>query len=879
MKFYQSLILFLLLSLTASAQRDIQSLNAGWKFFKGDKAGAHNLSYDDKQWEKVNVPHTWNAQDAYQTKEYYRGDAWYRKTFLAPKDMVGKQVFIRFEGVLLKAQVYLNGQLLGTHKGGYTAFNFDITPFLKSGEQNVLAVKVDNSPQNIAPLSGDFTLFGGIYRDVWLIATSKLHFDMDNFGSDGVFVQTPVVSEQSANISIKGSLKNNQSKAQAVKIAYILEDAEGKVVLHKEQRLSVNKNQSSPFQFDIKEVKKPKLWSPETPYLYTLRTQLIDAKNNQKLDEMSNPIGFRWFRFDAKTGFYLNGKPYKLLGVCRHQDQQWTGSALSDETHRRDMQMIKDMGANFIRIAHYPQDKAILEACDKLGLLAWEEIPVVDMVSPEAEFFESTESQLREMIRQNYNHPSIILWGYMNEVLLGTLRKVSEQDRPKVFKATQGLAQKLEDIVRKEDPYRLTVSAQHEAPEEYEKLGLSSVSNILGWNLYQGWYGGDVTQFGRFMDDQHARYPDRSHIISEYGAGSDRRIHSLNPECFDFSIEYQQEYNEKMMQQILERPNIAGSALWNFIDFGSAFREESMPHINNKGIVYADRTPKDVYYYYKALFNKKPVVHIASRDWTRRTGISENGKAVIQPIKVYSNLKAVELFIDGKSLGIKNTSNCTAIWDVPFSDGEHILTAQSAQKDTDLSDALRISFQAQPKYLQNIDNHFELGVNVGSTSFFTDDVSGFTWIPEQAYQPGSWGYIGGEILRNTPDRIGIQLEIAGTHNIPLYQTMRKGLQEFRFDVPKGTYEVELHFTEPGQKKESILNDIGFDASKTDERNIFSVSLNNRMILEDFNMLKTYGPIIAVHKKYITETAQHISIKFKPIEGNTLLSAIKLRKIN
>lgn len=882
MKLKQFLIfaLFALGAFPLFGQRQIESINDGWRFYKGHMEGAVNISFDDTDWKKITIPHTWNAQDAYQTKDYYRGIGWYRKALFVPKS--DKRLYIKFDAALLKADVYINGKLVGTHKGGYTAFNIDITDYVKKGALNTLAVKVDNSYQDIAPLSGDFTLWGGLYRDVWLISTEEVHFDMSNMGSKGIFVETPHVSKEKATVVVRGAVESHVEKNSRIKIVNTIEDKHGKIVARKEQTFAVKPNTKKDFSITFGEIKSPELWSPENPYLYVVKTQIEDLKTKSIIDEITNLLGFRWFKFEGKTGFHLNGEPYKLLGVCRHQDQQGLGSALSDELHRRDMQLIKDMGANYIRISHYPQDDAILEMCDELGLLAWEEIPIVDMVAPTPEFFENTENELREMIRQHYNHPSIIMWGYMNEILLGTLRKVAPEKQEEVFAATQKLAARLEKVLHEEDPHRVSVVAQHEDVKNYDRLGLSSISDVLGWNLYQGWYGGDVSLFGKFMDDQHALHPERPLIVSEYGAGSDKRIHSLQPECFDFSIEYQQYYHEEMMKMILERPHVAGSALWNFIDFGSAFREESMSHINNKGIVYADRTPKDVYYFYQALLRKDPVLHIATRDWTNRTGIKlkAGDKAVVQPIKVYSNMETVELVINGQSLGKKTVTDNMAVWEVPFVDGQNLLSAKGHNGDEQVSDAIQVSFKSQPFELQQLDDQFELGVNVGSTSFFTDEFSGFTWIPEKPYEKGSWGYVGGEILRNTPDRIGIQLEIGGTHNVPLYQTMRMGLEEFRFDVPEGNYEIELHFTEPGERQTSILNDLGFDPNRTKDNSVFNVYINGVQKLQDFNILEQYGAVTAVNKKYLikAEGEEGINVKFEAQKGLPLISAIKVRKV-
>ena len=880
-KLFLTISLCLLSTILFASNRGKETINDSWYFHKGDLKNAENAGIDLSLWEQVNIPHCWNAEDAYKTKGYYRGIGWYRKEIHIPARYEGKQLFIRFDGASLRADVYVNGKYVGNHKGGYTAFCFDVTDFLSIGERNVVAVKVDNSEQDIPPLSADFTFFGGMYRDVWLISTEKVHFDMDNMASGGIFIETPGVSVDDASVLVNGIVQNKDKDNRKVKVSNVILDAKRTQISKEQISLNIKKGENAPFSISVKSIKNPNLWSPESPYLYSVETTITDAKTNEFIDKVINPLGFRWFSFDANTGFHLNGKPYKLNGVCRHQDQQYLGSALSEEQHRRDMQLIKDLGANFIRISHYPQDDAILEQCDKLGLIAWEEIPIVNYIAPNEAFAETSESQLREMIRQHYNHPSVMMWGYMNEIMLGTLKKAKEPNYDFLKQQTLALAQHLEKVLHEEDKTRVSVVAQHENLPAYDDLGLSVISNVMGWNLYQGWYGDTVYDFGKFMDKQHVLHPERPHIISEYGAGSDKRIHSLQPECFDFSIEYQQFYTEEMVKMINERPYIAGSSLWNFIDFGSAVREESMPHMNNKGIVYADRTPKDIYYYYQAMWSDKPMVHIASRDWVNRVGLQlkKDDNTVVQPIKVYSNLSEVELFLNGKSLGNKNLNNCNTVWDVPFVDGINILTAKGLKDGWTIEDVLKITFKSQPSDLSQISSNFEFGINVGSTSYFTDEHSNFTWIPDKPYTKDSWGYIGGEMFRSTPTRLGIQSEIGGTYNQPLFQTMREGLSEYRFDVPDGRYEVELSFADPA-KKELILNDIGAGQSDMSMDREFNVAINGVVKLENLNLQKQYGSLFAVTKRYIieVENGKGISVSFEAIKGKSILNAIKVRNI-
>jgi len=861
------------------AQRQIESINDGWRFYKGDMPNAADPSFNDAAWEQINLPHTWNAKDGYETKDYYRGVGWYRRKLKVSDSMLNKKVYLKFGAALLSATVFVNGKLVGHHQGGYTAFVVDISSFCITNNALTIAVRVDNSQQQIAPLSGDFTLFGGLYRNVWLIATSPLHFDMENMASKGVFVQTPAVSEKEATVAVKGTFANDFHITKKIIIINSVATPAGKIISKIEQSFSVAGNSKKDFLLNHLAIPTPLLWSPETPSLYTVKTQLVDAVSGKVLDAIENPLGFRWFHFDPSLGFSLNGKPYKLLGVACHQDQIGLGSALNNQQHHRDIRLIKEMGANFLRISHYPQDETIVEECDRVGILTSIEIPVVDMISDTKEFYQNTEYSLREMIRQYYNHSSVILWGYMNEIMLGTLRKIPEPLRPRYMEATRRLEMKLDAIAHQEDSLRLTFAAQHNSPV-YDSIGLSSIPDVLGWNLYQGWYEGDVSLFGTVIDEQHKNHPDRTNVISEYGAGSDTRLHSLAPTCFDFSVEYMQQYHEAMLPMIKNRSYIAGSVVWNFIDFGSANREESMPHINNKGLVFANRTPKDIYYYYKAALRQDPVLYIASREWLSRTGIANvaGDTTVTQPVKIYTNLSGVQLFMNDTSIGYREVVNNAAVWQLPFKNGNNTVEVIGEKDGKILKDYLNISFDLKPVVLKKIATGFELGINVGSNCYFTDDQSGFTWVPDKAYTPGSWGYVEGTIQRSFPERIGIQVEIKGTRNIPLYQTARKGLKAYKFDVPDGEYEVTLGFAEPGANNTFIINDLGFNANNTKDNNVFSVSINGCEKISALDLLHTYGAVTAVDKTFIisTEQGKGITIDFTALKGETLLSAIKIR---
>lgn len=785
-----------------------------------------------------------------------------------------KQLFVRFDAANTVASVYVNGNMVGEHRGGYTSFTFDITPYCLIGKENLIAVKVDNSLTDVPPVSGDFTFFGGIYRDVWLISTPKQHFDLSDFGSDGVFIDTKDVSESVASCIVRGKIKNDESQARKIEVIQTIKDPQGKIVKTDKSIITLRANANNEFSY-IGKIENPQLWSPENPNLYAVETTIYDPKTKKILDKINNNTGFRWYKFDGKEGFFLNGKPYKLNGICRHQDQKPIGNALTDEMHRRDMQLIKEMGINFIRISHYPQDDAILEQCDKLGLLAWEEIPIIDIVPEDANYTENCENMLREMIRQHYNHPSIIVWGYMNEILLVTQRKYQGDSLKIATDRALALAKHLKKVLKEEDIYRPSVMAFH-GSDSYNKAGFNNIVDVVGWNLYQGWYSENFTGFERFLRDQQKQYPDKPKIVSEYGAGSDKRIHSLTPQRFDFSIEYQQEYIEHYLSVLEKESYISGATYWNFIDFGSAARDESMPRINNKGLVYSDRTPKDVYYLFKAFYRKDiPVIHIASHDWQNRTGIIKSGEPCIQPVKVYSNMPEVELFQNGKSLGVKKCNNRTAIWEIPFTTGENSFIAKGIFEGKQVETALMVSFNSAPEILtdENLKS-LELAINAGSTSFFTSSESGLTWVPDKEYTVGSWGFIGGKPYQT-------QGEIMKTADNPLYQSLRESPDQYRFDVPEGRYEVELSFSDIFTPKEKVVYNLSENGqSSIGNENIFDIIINDKIVDSKVNPAKNSGFYGLEKKRFIIEVGEqrNIIIKFIPFSGKSFINALKIRKL-
>ena len=648
-------VMFVVTSL--QAQREMKTINDNWEFRKSI----------DESWESVNLPHTFNI-DAYQQRNYYQGKGFYRRTLVLPEIVAERRYYMKIDAASKAANIRVNGKEVGSHVGGYTACIVDITEYIR--KENLIEITVDNGRKDITPISADFTFWGGIYRDVWLISTPKQHFNMSNMGSDGIFISTPVVNEKRGVLKVKCEVTNDSHESSILEVRSAIYSPQGKLLQTIKQKQKLKSGETYIFENTSGAIESPDLWSPETPSLYLVKTTLVDPKSGKLLDEKNHKVGFRWFTFDGSKGFFLNGKSYKLRGLNRHQDQAPAGVALDDEAHRRDIFLMKELGCNFIRISHFPQDDAILEMCDELGLLAWEEIPIINIVPNTPGYDDNCEYNLREMIRQHYNHSSVITWGYMNEILL-TAPSIGKPEWLACKERTVNLAQRLEAVLKEEDPGRASVMAFN-MTNLYNEIGLNLV-DVVGWNLYHGWYVDKLKDFNAWCEDQHRRYPDQPMIISEWGAGSDKRLHSTQGRAFDFSIEYQQTYIEHYLPFIENTEWISGCAYWNFIDFNVAARQESMPRVNNKGLAYNNRIWKDVAYYFKAMWRKDiPVIRIASRDWEMRTG--EINKP--QSIKIYSNMPEVELFINGQSIGCQKIANCHTVFNVILPEGISVLMAQ-----------------------------------------------------------------------------------------------------------------------------------------------------------------------------------------------------------
>ncbi len=871
--------LFLFLGITIfynpilSQERLTTSINSLWRFQK-QETSPFTSNPDVSDWQIVNLPHTWNNKDVLDDgkRGYYRGKGWYYKKLRESFNPKMKNYFLHFEGANQYTQVYINGKKAGEHIGGYSAFTIDITSYLKDNHQNELLIMVDNAhDKDIPPLSADFTFFGGIYRDVFLIETSKIHFNVLDHGSKGIFIKTPEITAEKATASINGSIRNTLKKQGKYSIKYTIYNPKGESVVEDVSTINVKKDAIIiPFNINNIDIPNPLLWSPDSPHLY--RLEIAITQKGKLLDSDYINFGIRTFSFDANTGFYLNGKPLKLIGANRHQDYPEMGNALSDDLHRSDLKLLKDMGANFIRLAHYPQDPAILEEADRIGLLVWEETPLVNEVTISEKHDSNSEVMLKEMIRQHYNHPSVIIWGYMNEIYWAH-RFIDKKVVNKHTEATVALAKRLENVARTEDPTRYTAMALHRYPL-YEESGIDKIPQIVGWNLYHGWYYDTYEDFGKFLDEQHRKYPNRVHLVSEFGAGSDPRFHSLTPERFDFTIEGHKRMMESYLKQILERPYISGATVWNLIDFSSERRIDPNPHINNKGLVSADRTPKDVYFLFKAALSKEPYLKIAETNWINRAGINSQ----TLPVQVYTNLKEIKLFQNGKSLGVKKAKDYSAIWDVVFQEGKNQFEAKGVYKEKTLQDILLIQYKGLPTLISE-ENHIDISINAGSNHSFYDNKGKNTWLPDKKYSKGSWGYLDGEPLY-VANKIGTKEDIMTINGfIGLYQTMRKNSTGYRFDVKDGRYEVELLFVEPYPKSRRFVDGVESPQHNGGE-SVFNVYINDLPVLKNLDMLKEYGYNYPFRKKIIINTKERkgIHIHLKALKGKTLISGVRIRSL-
>jgi beta-galactosidase len=655
---------------TAYAERTDLLINSGWKFQKGD-AEAYTATFDDADWDSVTLPHTWNAQDGQDGgSDFWRGSGWYRRTLII-EDIGDKRFYLHFEGALTTTDAYVNGKSVGQHKGGYAAFRFDITDHVQPGE-NVLAVKVDNAlDADVPPLSGDWTFFGGIYRDLHLLVVDPVHIDLMDYGSPGVYLMQVAVAEEQAEVEVRTRVLNESADRAQVNVRIEVLDHAGQVVATTDRSKRVRAGKS----FDLVEkvvVEHPHLWNGQKdPYLYTARVAVTG--DDGSADVVEQPLGLRTFRVSPNRGFFLNGEHVKLHGVNRHQDRLDMGNALTAREHQEDFDLIREMGANTIRLAHYQHAEYFYDLCDQDGQIVWAELALVNGVTDSEAFNENAKRQLRELIRQNYNHPSIVMWSVFNEIRVNERFAGGGADPVPILTELNALA-------KQEDETRLTTSAAMTDPED----AVANLTDLQSFNRYHGWYYAKATDFGPWIDGVHEKHPNARLGISEYGAGASAFIHSRDPVAQDHSEEWQNVFHEIWWQAVEARPYIWGSHIWNMFDFASDMRDEGdHKGRNDKGLVTYDRkVKKDPFFYYKANWSTEPVVHITGRRFQPRKRPSID-------VKVYANEASVELMVNGVSLGRIQSDNHVFVWgNVPFGLGDNQVTAIGRSKGRTTTDVV-----------------------------------------------------------------------------------------------------------------------------------------------------------------------------------------------
>lgn len=665
-----SVVLFMLYGMSMFAQRQDILLNNDWNF-----RFSHQVQKGTEV--RVDLPHTWNAQDALSGKiDYKRGIGNYEKNLFIRPEWKGKRLFIRFEGVNNIADVFINRRHIGEHRGGYGAFIFEITGKVEYGKENSILVRVNNGEQlDIMPLVGDFNFYGGIYRDVHLLITDETCISPLDYASPGVRLIQDSVSHRYAKVRATVDLSNGSSGNQKVELNVRLLDGQRVV---KEGTKNVNLSGNEVMQQELTfEIDQPHLWNGrQDPFLYQAEVTLF--RNGQMVDRVTQPLGLRFYRIDPDKGFFLNGKHLPLQGVCRHQDRSEVGNALRPQHHEEDVALMLEMGVNAVRLAHYPQATYFYDLMDKNGIIVWAEIPFVgpggynDKGFVDLPAFRANgKEQLKELIRQHYNHPSICVWGLFNELTeLG--------DNPVEY------IKELNVLAHQEDTTRPTTSASNQMGD------LNFITDAIAWNRYDGWYGGTPADLGKWLDRMHKDHPEICIAISEYGAGAsiyhqqDSLVKTV-PTSWWHPENWQTYYHIENWKTISSRPYVWGSFVWNMFDFGAAHRTEGdRPGINDKGLVTFDRkVRKDAFYFYKANWNREePMLYLTGKRNTVRT-------QRLQTITAFTNLSGAELFVNGKSYG-KTTPDSYAIleWkNVELEPGENEIKVVSTNKKLPLNDS------------------------------------------------------------------------------------------------------------------------------------------------------------------------------------------------
>ena len=695
------LFMFASLGLSLRAEgRIVESFNAGWFFKKAPASNelAVNVPKWESGWKAVEIPHTWNAQDMQLSFDnFYAGPAYYKKRYRLPAEWKDKRVFLRFEGVGAVAEVYVNGSLATTHKGAYSAFACEIGTLLKAGEENEIIVKADNASRpDVIPINHVlFGVYGGMYRPVWLIVTDSCNICVTDCASPGVYITQKHVSKKQADVKVKVKLDNGTLQPVPLTLQNTIYDQAGKQVVADEQLFELTPQGVQTFEANFK-VKHPTLWQGrKNPYLYKVVSRLV--QNGKVIDEVVQPLGLRKYEIVAGKGFYLNGEKYPMYGVTRHQDWWELGSALKNENHDFDLAAIMDIGATTVRFAHYQQSDYLYSRCDSLGLIIWAEIPFVNRVSGQEA--ENARNQLRELIRQSFNHPSIYVWGLHNEVY-----------HPHEY--TKELTQSLHELAKTEDPDRYTVSVNGYGHMEHP---VNLNADIQGMNRYFGWYEKKLQDIEPWVEGLEKNYPNQKLMLTEYGADanilhqSEYLGNSLNWTKPFYPETFQTKTHEYQWSVIAKHPYIIASYLWNMFDFATPLADRGdLPARNMKGMITFDRkTKKDSYYWYKANWSESPVLYL-----TQRRNVDREKR--VTSVTVYSNIGTPTVYLNGKELtGIRKgyTDVHYIIDNVKLADGKNTVKAEVTKDGKTYEDTIEWMYTGEKR--READTYSKQGEHAG----------------------------------------------------------------------------------------------------------------------------------------------------------------------
>jgi beta-galactosidase len=848
------------------------ALATGWRFQQATGlTGVEAPQFDDSAWSQVTVPHTWNrigneGTERSPQSNNIQGTGWYRLKFQAPPATKGSRYFLQFDAVSTIADVWLNGHYLGKHEGAFARFRFDASAAINPTGENLLVVKADNSrpapgttTQNVIPLSGDFFMFGGIYRSASLIVTHPVHIDLLDFGGPGVYERAAEIQPGAAAVQVTSRVANNASSPQRLRVETTILDASDKVVAATTSDAGpVAPGAVSVLQSSLN-IANPHLWKGVSdPYLY--RTVVtLRSPQGVVLDRVTQPLGLRTVKFDPDKGFFLNGEHQYLKGASMHQDRPIKGWAISNADQEEDFSILADIGANATRLAHYQHDQRSYELADAAGIVVWAEIPLVNKVSYDgtpanAALAANARQQLLELIQQNRNHPSVAVWSIANEIDL-TATQLKGPSRP------ASLLKSLNDLAKTQDPDRATTFAdccEVAIPPHIgsDIAGISprdpivGIADIIGYNRYFGWYTGHFADFGPMLDQAHARHPQVPMSVSEYGAGAALTQHSddptggpINPHGRPHPEEYQNIYHEAAWKTLHERPYLWGSFIWNLFDFSSdARREGDLTDINEKGLVsYDRRIRKDAFYFYRANWSSQPTLHLVGRRYVDRP-------YAVLDVKAYSNATQVHLAVNGTDLGAASCSDGVCVWhSIHLQSGPNELHATADIGGTPVSDSLQWTFAGKP----------------GEVRIKAGDLTGYVTADRQRYGSDLY-FSGGEGKGvNAPDTPGERRINIGASDPRLYDSFREGQFSYRVPVPDGKYKVTLRFAEP-------------TAAAAGER-VFDVSVNGKRLLKHLDLFSAAGGKLKALDQTVQAKAEEgaLLIEFQPVKGQAVVSAISI----